>query len=399
MTILIASFVPVMVVVAALAIEVTNWAVVKLELQRASDVAALAGIIKYANADSPQAGTMAAANLIQLSSGQNLGTTSWNAATNTLSSSVFSAQLGTGVKDAANKAITVTLSRPITKGVSAFIGGGSTLTISATSMAELDGAQPCLVSLKNQAMQFNNTAAINAPNCAIWSNGTIVASNNTAISVRDVYSAGTIVTNNSAIISGNRYPNTAAIEDPYATEPRIVSLRAGLSPGAGTALNVDSGSTTRSPGSYSSWDLTNSAQVTLNPGTYYVNGDIRLRNSASLQGTGVTIVTSGQVRFEQSSSVTLTAQSGSAGPAAGGILLVSTGTLLDLGNSGTRSMTGIVYGPNISLTMGNNTGITSTDCLEYIVGDVLINNSAHMSATNCVAMGALSFGRKRLLVQ
>ncbi len=44
-TILIASFVPVMVVVAALAIEVTNWAVVKLELQRASDVAALAGII------------------------------------------------------------------------------------------------------------------------------------------------------------------------------------------------------------------------------------------------------------------------------------------------------------------------------------------------------------------
>ena len=398
-TLLVAMAVPMLAAVCALAVEVTIWTSHKLELQRMADTASLAGIIKYATTDSAQTGTTEALRVVELSGLTGGGTPVWNAGTSTLSNTQVTARLEAGLKNAANnKAIYVSVTKTMPRGISALISPGGDIAITASAKAELDGAQPCLVTLHNAAMQFANYASVNASTCAIWSNGTIVAVNNVNVTVSDIYAAGNISTANSAVLNARLSPNAGAVEDPYLQNPEIVTLRAGLSSGAGTPIDTTS-TLTLSPGSYSSLSLTLGANVTLTPGTYYVNGNISLRNSSILTGTGVTIVTSGNIELEQSSTINLAAANGDVGGAVGGIVIVSTGSSIRLENSGTRNLTGVIYAPNASLSIDNNATLTTTSCLQYIVGNATIGNNANMDASTCVSMGAQSFGRKRLLVQ
>lgn len=398
-TLLVAMAVPMLAAVCALAVEVTIWTSHKLELQRMADTASLAGIIKYATTDSAQTGATEALRIVELSGLTGGGTPVWNAGTATLSNTQVTARLEAGLKNAANnKAIYVSVTKTMPRGISALISPGGSIAITASAKAELDGAQPCLVTLHNAAMQFANYASVNASTCAIWSNGTIVAVNNVNVTVSDIYAAGNISTANSAVLNARLNPNAGAVEDPYLQNPEIVTLRAGLSSGTGTPIATTS-TLTLSPGSYSSLSLTLGANVTLNPGTYYVNGNISLRNSSILTGTGVTIVTSGSIVLEQSSTIDLAAANGDVGGAIGGIVIVSTGSSIRLENSGTRNLTGVIYAPNASLSIDNNATLTTTSCLQYIVGNATIGNNANMDASTCVSMGAQSFGRKRLLVQ
>lgn len=395
---IIALSIPMLAAVTALGVEVTAWSTVKLEAQRIADAAALAGVIRYAESDSAQAGAAMAMKIAELSGLTGGGTATWDAATQTYSNAVMTARLEAGLKDATNnKAVYVEVLKQGLRGMSSLFAPNGIVTIKANAKAELDGAQPCLVTLHTAALTISNIATINAGGCAIWSNGTVVGTNNINVTVGDVYSAGAITTANSAVINARKHPNSSAVADPYAQDPEVSALIAGLSGGAGTAIST-SATMTLSPGTYSSLVLTNSANVTLLPGTYYINGNISVRNSSILTGTGVTIVTSGSVEFQQSSVVNLTAANGDVGGAVGGILLVSTASNITLENSGTRGLTGIIYAPNATLSIQNAATLVSTTCLQYIVGRADISNHALMSATNCVSMGARSFGRKRLLV-
>lgn len=395
---MIATAMPLLAAAGALSIEVTNWGTYKLEMQRIADVSALAGIIKYGATDSPQSGAMAGFKIAELSGVTGGGTPTWVSDSQTYANTLITSKLVSGVKDASNKAVYVSVTKSIPRGLSAVFNPGGNMTISASARAELDGAQPCLVTLSNAALNIQNSSTINSTTCAIWSNGTVVAVNNSNTNVHDIYSTGNITAANPATITGNKYPNSAAVQDPYATNPEIVSLLSSLSSGSGTPYNTTK-TVTLNPGHFGNVTLTNSANVTLNPGTYYIHGNLNTRNTSTLTGNGVTLVISGDVIFEQSSVVTLSAATGDTGGAIGGIMMVTTGSNIKLENSGARNLTGVIYAPNATLSVANLATLGSTGCLQYIVGAASVGNNINMSASTCVSMGAQSFGRRRLLVQ
>src|SRR5262249_38158173 len=101
---------------------------------------------------------------------------------------------------------------------------------------------------------------------------------------RSVNVVGDISGKSAITASGGIWTGVAAAADPYAgiTNPSAT----------GTTYNTccDDG-TTYSPGIYKGgMKLTGHANVTLSPGTYYLQGNLDLSGNSTLTGTGVTLV-------------------------------------------------------------------------------------------------------------
>ncbi len=185
-TVLVATAMPLLAAAGALGMEVTHWSNQKMRLQRVADTAALAGIIKYGNTDSAQSGATSSLKFAELAGITAGGTPTWNNSTSTFANTTITARLEAGVKDTANnKAMYVRISTAVPRGISSLLGSGSSVNISAWAKAELDGAQPCLVTLSNGALTFQNNPVINSSTCAIWSNGPVIATNSVTVNVRD----------------------------------------------------------------------------------------------------------------------------------------------------------------------------------------------------------------------
>jgi Flp pilus assembly protein TadG len=390
---------PVLLMALAMGVEVTSWSVSSLELQRIADAAAWAGATRYAATGSAQIATGVAAELADINGLAHTAARTWNAATLTTSDNMIAAQMVAGVKASGDNAMKVTVKRSLTKSLTGiFPGGGSAVTVTAVAVAEIGslGPQPCITAL-GQGMDGITTgtdvsvvgnATLTAHGCSLRSNDGISQVGSASITLDSIYAGGTI---SGGGICCDLHPNSGQIPDPYATYAPVQNAIAALSSGAGSALSVKPNATQPlTPGTYSSWDI--KGTLNLAAGTYYVNGAITVGSQAVINGTGVTIVTSGALSVTGGATLALSAPLKNAAVGIQGVLLASnTATSMTLLGNSTNAMAGLIYLPNAALKFGGTAGVSGSACLEVIASTVTLVGTSDVAA-NCSGYGTLPWG-------
>jgi Flp pilus assembly protein TadG len=382
---------PSLVMAVGIGVEVTRWTVVKLELQRTADVAALAGAAEYALASNAQNAANAAASVAELNGAAGATTRTWAAGSQTLTDNQVTAQVAAGVRNSQNTGVTVTITQTVPLALTQVMSSLSSVTISASGWAEVAAnVQPCILALdpSGGGVTAQGNPNLTATGCSVRSNASISTGGSASMTAAAFYVNGSITGSG---ISGALHPNDGAIPDPYAHYAPVQNAFAQLKAGAGASFsNKPSDVSMLSPGTYSGWDI--KGTVSLLPGIYYVNGDISLGAQASVSGGGVTIITSGALSMNGGAALNVSAAtSGSASGAIPGVVFAGNSTSANsfLGNT-SPSLTGVVYFPNSDLNFGGTAQGGTTGCLEVIAKSVTLKGNAS-TASNCSAYGTLVF--------
>jgi hypothetical protein len=396
-------------------IEVTSWSVTNVDLQRVADVAAWAGAAQYVVSKNPQTATATAAQVAEINGVSGTSPRTWNAATLTTSDNLITAQVVNGVKSAADTAIQVTVSQTIAKSFSSifvYTGSQSSVTVTATAIAEIvsaaTGPQPCLVALDGAGggvtddISLSGSPSVTSTNCSVRSNTGILLTGTSTINVAGTYAAGaiTVPVYNPNAVTGGSFPNSGTIPDPYATDAVLQSafssLAAGTTPGPVIPdPNTSWKTQTLSPGTYASLTLGGSSNITLSPGTYYVQGNITFDGAATITGSNVTFISLGTMTDAASASASITAPTTASGVGIPGVLFASqnSGQSQFSGNVA-FPLSGVFYFPNGNLSFSGSVDVNNdgSACAEVIAGTITITGAAALSSTGCAPYGTLNFG-------
>ena len=419
----VAMLAPVLTMALSLGQEVTNWAVTQVRLQRAADVAAIAGALNYkATLDAQKAAT-AAALMAQLNGGQGTTTTTWTAATKTLSDNKITAQITAGVKNTSNTAVKVTVKETIPLGVSTMFSAVPGATITGTSMVELvtttgagSGGQPCLVALSTTgSIVGSGSTTVNMPNCTIRGNNTIDVHGGGSLTTAGIWARGAINIDTWIPATG-QHPNSGQIADPYAADTTLQTALTSVAALTGvtnvscqnqacTGLTNGSSCTgsssvtcTMKPGNYGSFAVVSGGPYTFNfqPGLYKFKGNMSFSGNTTSNGTGVTILTSGTFTGSNTFNFTITAPSTAVVASTGGIAGIAlagktTGTVAVSG-SDTFKITGVVYFPSAMFDASGSSGlgISTTSCLEIIAASIKLTGSSYFNSS-CSSVNAATF--------
>lgn len=377
-------------------IEVTNWTMVRLRLQRTVDVAALSGAADYALNNDAKKAAYVAAGVAELNGAEGTGNAagqSWNAVTQTLTDNRISIQVGPGVQNSNKTGVMVTVTQAIPLAFTRVMSSLGMVTITASGWAEAVGySQPCILALgpSPTGVVAGGTPQVSAPNCTVRSNKLILSAGSAAMAAAAFYANGSIIGGG---ITGTQYPNSGTIPDPYGNDIAIKNAFAFLAAsGFGTSLAQNSNPVAGTV--YSDWTIQGTASVSLAPGTYYVNGPITLSGQASLAGVGVTIVSSGAISISGGTKVNLLAalNGGTGGAIPGVVIASSTIQPSQITGNSPPLLTGIVYFPNADLTFSGTSQTGTQGCLEIVANSVTFAGTTSLAVgSNCSAYGALAF--------
>jgi Flp pilus assembly protein TadG len=395
---------PTLMMALGLGIEVSSWTISQVELQRAADNAALAGALNYKQSSSSQTAAGAAANVAEANGVTGTSTRTWTAASSTLTDNMITVAIVSGITHASDTAVKVTVQQSVPLVFAKVFSAVGSVTVTATAYAELvitnpASPQPCIAALQTAAgggSGINLSGALNIQDtsCSILSNSTIVANNvSGTINTDGVYAGTSISIPNYVTVTGTEYQNNGTIPNPFQNYTALQTALGELNPGVG-ATCCNSGTTTLNPGTYSSWNIGNVSNVTLNPGLYIVNGDIGIGGTTTVTGTGVTIVSSGIVTVDSGTvNMDVTASSTNAGGAVPGILWAdNTTSTVNFGSSYTFPFSGVLYFPNALIDMSGSANLGSTSCAEIVGGSITVAGAVKLASTGCNAMGAPTYG-------
>lgn len=402
------SFVP-LVMAVGIGIELTHWTTIKTELQRTADLSALAGVKNFLINNGDHRKTVdAAANLAELNGAQGATARTWNPADSLLTDNQITAQVTAGVRRQGDKAVKVTVRQSVPLLLMGAFGSALSVTIAATGWADVSvSMQPCLLALKKTSasptgITDKGNAAVRLTGCSVRSNTAISATGSSSLWASAFYAAGSIGGSEFNETGGppTKVENNPTIDDPYASNGPVKSALEKPKPVGVCALNDKLCEFNDKPADntlrllkfiWNKWDI--AGKLTLDPGIYYVYGDISLGAQAELIGTGVTIVTSGTFSMNGGSKVSITAAKTTDTPtgAIPGVAFIgsSTGTSSFLGNADTK-ITGLVYNPNGPLDFGGTAHNGSAGCLEVVASSIALTGNSSM-ASNCSSYGTLVF--------
>jgi Flp pilus assembly protein TadG len=418
---------PVLIMTLALGVEVSFWSLKKVELQRIADVAAWAGARQFIVTSSPQSATNTAADVAELNGATVTSPSArvWTAATSTtapstMTDNTITAQViltGAGVKNTTDTVVKVTVTQNIAKSFSRiFSKTQSSVTVSAVAVAELAtvGTQPCLLALGQAGVLTGadltgvGNVTIDATDCSVRSNGDVnLSGTNVSLTADGIYAAG-VINPGDASITGTQYQGQGQINDPYANyAPLVAGFNTLSSPTANFLPDPGKNGQTTGlcppsticPGSYSSITLDGNQAVTLQPGTYYVEGDVSFAGKGKLTGTGVTIIAGGTISYTGSGSDTLAAPlSGSTTGGIPGVLFASKSTATggsQFAGKTSDSFSGVIYYPNGTMAFAGTSNTTTdglTGCNEVVAKVIAISGSAKLFASCSASDGTLPFG-------
>jgi len=393
--IVVAMVAPVLAAAAGLGLEVSNWSVEKMHMQRAADLAALTGAMTYNNetsnnvsaATAAQDAANAAAALAEINNVPGPSSPAWNTSTQTLTDSNLKVQVVSNYQSSGQAAVTVNVTKTVPLTLSHIALSNSAVTISATSTAALEGSgsgastgpQPCVFAMRTSADGGTGVGAggyisVTAPGCTLRSNQNINFSGGGSFNTGGLYAAGEIDIPTWVTVSGGKYPNDGVLQDPYKSNTTLqnaltaassttgsniacLNQQCGLPAGAanGTFNNSyctgqGTGSVTcyLKPGHYGAWTALGGGPYTFNlsPGLYVFNGTIDLENNTTTNGTGVTIITTGAFVGKNTFNWNVTAPSSAQVASTGGITgVVLAGTVADV-----KSTDGTVTKPSLTLS-------------------------------------------------
>lgn len=436
---------PVLAGATGLGIEVSNWSVEQMRMQRAADMAALAGAITYTNAinngsttaAAAQSAANAAANLAEVNHVPGPSAPSWDSSTQTLTDSNLTVRITNGVRSASDTAVNVTVHESVPLMLARLVTSVSAVTVTGTSMAELigngngssTGPQPCVFALQTAAdggtgISANGYTNVNAPGCTLRSNSSMYFTGGGSFNTGGLYADGSIYMPNWVKVKGGVYPNNGVVTDPYlsnttlqtaltnvssVTGPNIActNQQCGLPSSSGSSFNGSycsgqgSGNVTcyLKPGNYGSLTALGGGPYVFNfaPGLYMFNGNIDLENYTTSNGTGVTIVLSGYFKGANSFNFYVTApssaQTASTGGITGVVLAGKTNQTAIIENNPAFVADGVVYFPNATFdaSAAPTLGASNNTCLEIIAANILLSGNTYLQS-NCSSVNAQGFG-------
>ncbi|MDO9461475.1 MAG: pilus assembly protein TadG-related protein [Alphaproteobacteria bacterium] len=261
------------------------------------------------------------------------------------------------------------------------IGGSSSITGNGCGL------------MSNTTVKYNSTPNFSGSGWAVNGVGGCVASaGHCALSVP--YNYNMLPATNPLKALDTATFNTRTGNDPIPTCP---------SPGAGKcfALTPNSSGT----GAYGNLTVGNGDTATFAPGTYFFyNAAIKI-TGGTVTGTGVTLVLLGDSSLSISGgTVNLSA------PAINTFSSLLNGVLIDdqapaksknavtINGSGTVSLGGAMYFPNVDVSYGGTTQNSNTACTQVVANTLTINGSAYLSTDNC-APGTIGKTQVVALVQ
>lgn len=313
-------------------------------------------------------------------------------------------------------AIQVTVSRPQTRIFSSFwisslqsVGAVATAIISGPG----GGGGQCIVSLSptgapknpNQGagITVQGTSTISAPNCGVFSNSNasnsiLVGGSKSSIDAGSIGAVGGVSKSGSPTTDPTPTTGDGAMTDPYS----------GLTlPASDTCVPNNTGvvkkrTATLSPGTYCTGgiNITNGANVTLNPGTYILDASqFSVDSQSTLTGKGVTLVFAdpGGKQYKSPPDQAMNIQSGATvdleAPAADatlgvpGMLILGdtnmpTTTTFDLIANSTSSISGVVYLPNGNFNWGG-APILAGGCTQMVAFTINLQGNATFDNTAC----------------
>jgi hypothetical protein len=251
------------------------------------------------------------------------------------------------------------------------------------------------------AITLQNGVTFNMPNCGMAVNSAatpaLTVIGGATINAQSVSVVGTTNISGGGSInpSSGVKTNQAAVADPYSG----TAVPSGT-PCLYTNLQVNNGMQLN-PGIYCGWGIQvlNTVSATMKPGVYILNGGaFTVGGSATLSGTGVTIVLTGSGTTWASVSVSngahITLSAPTTGTTAGLLFFQNpaspTTTNDQFAGTTALSLTGALYFPSQTVTYTN--GVTnSASCTQLIAYRLAFNGGASFNST-CAGTGVSSIG-------
>lgn len=298
-------------------------------------------------------------------------------------------------------AVEVIVDQPQTLSMVTLFLPSGVLDVGARAVALMGAAgNYCILALDPTAagaLTLNNSADVTNPKCGVAvdsSSATALVMNNSAVIAGPVTVHGGWSLANSAEMTGSPLKEDApTVADPYANV-QLQTIPA-CTAQSGTVNNSATANLT--PGHFcNGWNFGNSSTVNLAAGAYYVDQQLSVNNSTTLNGTGgVTIIINGNYAISINNSSTINITAPSSGPYAGLAFFGSrTGTSTvqqTFNNSVVMNIQGAVYFPNQIINFNNSASTEEGGCAEVIGRVVNINNSVTLD-NNCSGTGVKPIG-------
>ena len=433
--VLVAVSAPALTMAVALGIEVSGWTVTQQRLQRAADMAAIAGALAYSNGATAQLAATYAAYVAELNGGAGTTSRTWNgtATPPTLSDNLIQIQMTAGIKNTNDKAFVATIQTTVPYLFSAIALHGTGQALSASATAEVmtttttttsQLGKYCILTTDTGTSSSTATAGIDASNgatidlsqCGIAVNSAgsdaLYLTGGASLTATTVSVAGNYAINNGAsmtvngtrtsvngtpnTVSGNTTTGAAAVSNPYAnvTVPTPGSCAATNTYGNGGTFSI-------SPGTFcNGLNIANGATVNMAPGTYIIdNGSFSLQGGATVNATGgVTIVLTGSsgsnvgtAQIANGTTLNLTAPS--SGPTSGIAILQdprASSTADNMAGGSSLNVNGALYFPSSVVDFSNGSSNNAT-CTQLIAFQVVFEGGARFG-NSCTGTGTSAIG-------
>jgi hypothetical protein len=239
----------------------------------------------------------------------------------------------------------------------------------------------CSFNSPSTGVLFQGSAQLKSSNnCGVTSNCKTTCSvkqNGAAAEITvPVYSAGGFCANGNGAttVTDNAY----LVKDPYAS---FETNLAGLSWPMSGAINMPNSGNV-SPGVFNSFSP--NGTVNLAPGTYYVDGDLKLNAGAIVNGNGVTIIVSPTSKVTINGGAQWNIDSGSL--PANGVALAGYGTnIVSITGNLASAGRGAIYFPRAEVDYSGSS-LTTTECLQIVANTVQLSGNSNLN-DGCAASG------------
>jgi hypothetical protein len=273
--------------------------------------------------------------------------------------------------------------------------GKQTVNVGTRSVAvRSDTGRFCILALDpaaSQAMYVSNNAVVLNPNCGVAVNSTsntaLIMNNNAVINGPVLTSGAWSLANNAELNGKPLIQHGPAVADPYAN----VQLQS--APPCTAQSGSGSNNVTRNltPAHFcSGWDFKNGLVLNLAPGTYYIDGQLSIKNNVVVNGAGVTLVINGNYAIDINNNATINISAPTSGDYAGlaffGLRNATSTVLQKFSNNTVLNIQGAVYFPNQILEFDNNGATTAQGCTHVIGRIVQMMNNVELK-NDCSATG------------
>lgn len=362
---------PVVVGGAGLGVETSYWYYSSLKLQATADTAAYAGALeKIAGSDTPTIVTAAS----QSATDNGLGT----------GTIVVNTPPASG-PNTAKKAVEVILSQNLDRMFTSIFTQTKVPQQARAVALITDASKACVLALNataSQAALFSGNTSVKLTGCSVMSDSTasdaIKVQGSAALQADCLITVGGVSLNNPVTTVCNA-PITQALpaSDPFSSLP---------APAATTPCLNDTKSSL-GPGTYCS-GMNLKGNVTLSPGVYVVQGNLKINANSVISGSGVTIFMFGSSTVSMNGNATVTLSAPTSGTYSGVLFYGDrngTSASSTFNGTATSQLTGAIYFPRQLVSyLGNFSG--QSGCTQVVADTIQWSGNSNINQ-NCSSLG------------